>query len=336
MSFSSMAWELQGSVPKIDLNLCYTYVNRAWRIARDSSLWSFQLFETGIYTPGLIGGTSDDNVGNSSGTVTVVQGSTEVVGDTIAATAWNAQTFPPITLFQFRVQGRSIYNVIAFDGTDTITLDRPFLEPSGASQLYQMYQCYYAAPYKDFKRWMAVRDMYNGFPLNILKPRKWIDERDPLRLYFSNPTVITAYEQDQRGAGTDNASGTLGYMLFEMYPSPTGQLTYQAYGIRNGADLQNSADELPTPMTEDCILERAKVDAYKWAEANKDAIGAKGAAPNFMALSQASMGLYQQRVKELRLEDRETVDNFLAKVGGGAVTMEPYYNTVTGRGYAGQ
>ena len=328
-----MAWELQGSVPGLDLNLAYTYVNRAYREVRDSSLWSFQLAETGIFTPSLIGG--NNNSQTSAGLVTVTQGSVTVVGDADAAAAWQAQTFPPVTFFQFRVQGRSIYNVIAFDGTNTLTLDRVFLEPSGSSQIYQMYQCYYAAPVKDFKRWMSVRDMYNGYALDVNTPRREIDRRDPLRLYFANPTIITGFETDQRGAGTDNASGTLGYMLFEMYPAPVGQLTYQAYYVRYGADLVNPGDELPPIITEDCVLYKAKVYAYQWAEARKDALAAKGANANFLALTKASEDLYQKRVKELRIEDREAVDNFLTKLRVGWPTQEPYFNSAVNRGYGG-
>ena len=124
---ANMLSELQGTVPNIDGAYASTLINEAWQDVRRLGGWSFQFGQTGFTVPGLLG----------TGTVTLTFGSDQVVGDADAAAAWltpgiGSQYGSLITQRQFRSGGTSgagtMYDIIAFDGIDTLTLDRPFSE----------------------------------------------------------------------------------------------------------------------------------------------------------------------------------------------------------------
>ena len=143
MSLGTMIAEMRGAVPKYSAGLARTHLQNAWSDIRNMTGWSFQLFSGGFGTPGL----------TNAGTVTVTYGSDQVTGDAAASAAWLAASIPNslLTQQQFRVNVGTIYNIIAFDGVSTLTLDRPYYDKSaGSGQNYSIYQPYIVAPYEDF------------------------------------------------------------------------------------------------------------------------------------------------------------------------------------------
>ena len=296
MAYIDMQSEISGSVPKIPWDLAGTLVNRAWRDVRRKSLWSFLLAEANWTSPAIVNG----------GTVTVTQGANTVVFDATASALINAIGFTPsaVTQRQFRVGIGTIYNIWAWDGVNTATLDRTYQEASASGSAYAIYQCYYAAPVKDFETWITVRDMLNFNNLITTTERSVIDQRDPQRTIYYIPTHVVPYQQDQ-----NPNSSTYTWPTFELWGQPNFVLTYQLYYVRRGVDLVNSTDTLPPAVGEDVVLALARKYAYEWAEANKGDTP-RNAGSDFRFLIQDAKADYDRLFREYRKQDRALVDNF--------------------------
>lgn len=303
-------------------------VNRAWKYVQDSCLWSFQLGQGGFSTPEI----------TTAGTFSCALGVNTITGDATASAAWLALPFywAP-TLQQIRAQGFSIYSVIALDATNpaavVLTLDRPFVDPlpffTGVG--YQMFQAYIAAPPR-FKRWLTIADMFNCWALDLWTSRRTIDLDDPARLYTSNPSIALGLGVDRRGAGTPNASATLNQQLYELYPNPQTEISYQTYFVQEWPYLVNNSDELPPQITEEVVTQKALTWAYRDAEARKDIMAAKGAGANFLGLKKVAEEDFLVRLKTLRLLDRDAVDSYMVdmKTAINGFRGIPYYNPLSG------
>jgi hypothetical protein len=328
-----MTSEITELVPAMSRVRAKRLVNRAWKIVQDSCLWSFQLGQGGFSTPNITTG----------GSISATLGSNQIVGDAVATAAWSAlPLYWAPTLQQIRAQGFSIYSVIAFDTTTnapfgTLTLDRPFVDPlpffTGVG--YQMFQAYIPAPPR-FKRWLNIADMFNCWPLDIWTPRRTVDLSDPARLYTSNPSMALGLGQDLRGAGTPNQSATFGQQLYELYPNPQTQISYQTYYVAEAPYLQNNSDTLPYPIDEELVVQKALTWAYRDAEARRDIMAAKGSVGNFMALKKMSEEDFLIRLKTLRLMDRDAVDSYMVDMRAVVGMRMPYYNAVAGRASMGR
>ena len=320
MSFGSMSAEVVGSVPKMPVDYAYTCVSRAYKDVRRQNLWSFLLFDANWTTPSIV----------NAGTVTVTQGSKTVVFDAAASAAITAiGAFPSaVTQRQFRIGIGTIYNIwaisTAIGGIVTLTLDRNSQEASGAGVTYMIYQVYYAAPMQDFWAWLSVLDPTNMSELVTNKSRSWLNGEDAQRTVFYLPTHVVPYQKD-----LNPASPTFNYMLFELWGSPTFNLTYQLYGIRKGLDLVNDADNLPAEIGEDCVLALAKKYAYEWAEANKgDMPRAVGSDYRFLIGDTKSE--YKRLFMEYRKQDREVVDNWRTRLRKDWNWPGLYYSSIAG------
>lgn len=335
MSLLDMSSELAEAIPGLDRVYAKTFVKRAYRVVRDSNLWSFQLQQGGFSTPNI----------TTAGSISVPGGigSNLLVGDAVASAAWLALPlyFSP-TVQQIRANGYSIYSVIAMDTTVptavVLTLDRAFIDPlpfyTGVG--YQMFGAYIPAPV-GFKRWLNVADMFNCWALDIWTGRRTVNQDDPARLYTSNPDTIMGIGADQRGAGTATPSSTLGQQLFELYPNPSTAISYQTYYVGNGPDLVNNSDEVPYPITQDVVLEKAKTYAYEWAEARKDVMAAKGSGANYTVLKKDAEETFRTRLKTLRLIDKDAVDAFNINMSNFMGRYRaPYFNSAISRANMGR
>ena len=320
MSLGTMASEVVGSVPKMPVDYAYTCVSRAYKDVRRQNLWSFLLFDANWTTPSIV----------NAGTVTVTHGSKTVVFDAAASAAITAiGAFPSaVTQRQFRIGIGTIYNIwaisTAIGGIVTLTLDRNYQEASGAGVTYMIYQVYYAAPMQDFWAWLSVLDPTNMSELVTNKSRSWLNGEDAQRTVFYLPTHVLPYQKDQ-----NPASSTFGYMLFELWGSPTFNLTYQLYGIRKGLDLVNDADNLPAEIGEDCVLSLAKKYAYEWAEANKGDMP-RSVGSDYRFLIGDTKSEYKRLFMEYRKQDREVVDNWRTRLRKDWNWPGLYYSSIAG------
>ena len=306
MALQNMQAELRGAVPKLPYAYTQTLINRAWQIIRNSSLWSFNLYEGSWVSPPVL----------TTGTVTTVQGSNTVQFDATAVAAintWQIQNpYTLVTQCQLRpgnIAGiAQIYNLIQYDQvTGAATLDRMYADPSGTNTAYQLYQLYYAAPYQDHLAWVSVRNMQMFLDLDLDCERNTIDKIDPQRSIYQFPSKVVPYIIDNRGAGTTNASATVGFPLFELWGQPVNPFTYALYGIRKGTDLVNPTDTLPIQVGEECVLALARYYAYEWSESNKD-MSPRSSGPDFKFLMGQTYEQYKRYLSMYRRQDKEFVD----------------------------
>lgn len=324
-----MAAELTGLSSQIPFDFAKTLVNRARADTYRKNLWSFLLFEANWVSPPII----------NTGQVQVTQGSKTVVFNGAAATAINAvgiTVLPvPVTQRQFRVGIGTIYNIWAYDGVNTATLDRPYAEATSAATSYQIYQCYFASPVQDFKTWLSIRDIVNFNDLILNKTRAWADQRDPQRSIYYIPTHALPYTID-----LNPASPTYQNQMWELWAQPTFLLTYQLWGVRKGVDFVNPGDSLPPQLGEDCIMALAKYYAYQWCEANWQPSWGK-VKPNYAFLMNQLVnnnprhggpGEYNRLYSEYRLQDREAVNNFMSTLRRQWTwpSVEGWYSSIPG------
>lgn len=330
MAFQNMSFGLVGQVPGLSMPLAQTFINEALGRVYDRQMWSFQLGESGWLTPGLQFPTQGSTaVGQSAGTITTTAYSDQVVGDATAAAAWldyfNAGTLPLLTSFQIRVPYYSLYNIIAYDGVDTFTLDRPWMEPDGSGQTYMIYQAYFPVPVSDFKRFFAIRDTKNNAPISYSKyGQRDLAVRDAQRVQFNLPAYAVPYEVDKRGAGTVNASPTLGYMLYELWPHPLSQWPYTLAYLRRGTLLSAPTDTVPAPLTEELVMWRAKEVAYQWKEAQKGDGLARGSGADWRFLAQAAESEFGKELKIIADRDRDMCELYFNRYYRDFELQGPY------------
>ncbi len=328
MAFADLSAEVRGWIPKAALPLSETLVNRALNKIYDSSLWSFQLCTGGFQTVQLV----------TAGTITTTLGGTTIVGDLIASAAWAAiPAYFAITQLQIRLPDFNLYSVVGQQlntpsaGLTTLTIDRPWVEPAGIGQTYQLYQAYYPAPVADFRQWLTVRDFTNAIYLDYWSWKQDdLAALDPQRTVFQNPDHIVPYQVDNRPG-----SATLGFMLYELYPQPLIALPYATYYLRRGPLLVQPSDTVPWPLNEELVLHRAKMLMYEWAEANQ------GRYPELQKsdwrfLMEAASEEFKDRLKDVRKLDRDICDNFIRTLKrANPMIGAPYYSALTGQSNVG-
>jgi hypothetical protein len=253
-----MAAEISGQTP-VDYLFAQTLVNRAWSNVQRKHLWSFLWGKSPIPTPNVTG----------AGTVTVTPGGTSVVGNAAASAAWLAiPASTPLTTQQFRIGIGTIYNVVAFDGVSTLTLDNPFVDPvsgSPAGQAYTINQFYYNAPVTDFLWWESVIDPTSGYAMRTTLTNEEVDRKDPQRFQSGWPVGPIPYQVNPFAA-----SSFFGFPMYELWPCPLFGFTYVGSYFRRGALFVNDTDTVNPMLGEDVVVARAKQLAYEWAIAQKD------------------------------------------------------------------
>lgn len=332
MPYSNMSFSLHGQIPGLEFPLAQSFINEALGHCYDLLMWSFQFRESGWLTPGLLFQTG--TTFQSAGTITATPYSDQIVGDATAAAAWlayfNAGTLPLLTSFQIRSPFYSIYNIVAYDGVNTFTIDRPWMDPGGAGLGYMVYQCYFAAPttFSDFKRFFEIQDPVNVAPLDFwTKTRADLSIDDPQRTNFNLPAYVCPYEVDARAG-----SPTLGYMLYELWPHPLAVRPYNMSYLRRGPLLSLPTDTVPPPITEETVLWRAKEVAYQWKEAQKSDGIARGAGADWRFLSESADKEFLKKLKICADRDRDVMmtyfNRFIRKVALGS-DGQPFA-TITG------
>lgn len=301
MPFANYWSEIVGTVPRIDPLLAQNIVNKAWADILDERLWSFLVGEGVLLAPQIV----------TTGSVTTTQFSKTVNLDTPANTALTGLTEPLITSRQLRVGigGGAVYNIVGFDNiAKTITLDRPYLEPGGASQQYQCYRCYYRPedmdgnPITDFLTWIVILNAQDGYAIvgeNLRITRQEIDARDPTRGAQDLAYTAAIYKADPNG-----------YPIYELWPHPISQRGYISAYRRRGIELSDSVD-LPGTFPKDILVQRALYIAYDWAIANAGRFPElRGVDWNL--LKAESLRRYDRNLQKAKVKDDELfLNNYL-------------------------
>lgn len=261
-SFIELYRELQGTFPDLPETQCQRFINRAQRDAYDSWNWSFLAGDGTLNIPASL----------NDGTVTVTQGDRTIVGDATAAAAWQAVgTYIPITDRALKIGTDFPYQIQAFDGVDTVYIDRPYTGDDDTGLEYILYRPYYEPP-EDFNRFISVVDTVDSWNLIPGKKKQWLDWIDPQRSTIGGPAQFISFFMFQRAqtipAFGANISTTAlaARQLFELWPTPTAAMSLMAYYKKRGADLVE--DEDTSPFHDGLLLARAMYYAYRFVQVN--------------------------------------------------------------------
>ena len=258
MALYDIAFALTRLVPDMPLARCQTGLRRALEAIYDQCDWSWNKGFSGWLAPGMV----FDGVG----TFTTIPYSNQIIADATATAALVAYTGQPlITQLQYRNPAFAIYDIVAYDydtinpGFVTLTLDRPWMEPgSGPGQPYYIYQHYFVAPVKDWRKWIAIQDFTNNQTLDFWSlTRADLANLDPERQDQSIPTNVVPAGIDQR-----SGSATYGWQRFELYPWQ-GNLCPYTLSYRRRGQLPESQSDWMTmypeaPITENMVEFKAK------------------------------------------------------------------------------
>lgn len=314
MAFADMTAELVGTVPRMSALHAQQVIQRAWRRVRDGRLWSFHFVsDAQLFCPDAIVG----------GSVSATFGSNQVIADAAAAAAFDAVALanPPLASpilgvgRQLRVgsiNGISAptgpnYNIVAWDGIDTLTIDKPYGEHTVTRAPYQVFKCYYAPPAPPpfanlqpdmrFVRYMVITNRYSGYAIfgpNLYWNQAQLNAIDPQRGGQGDAYIVAQYMTNQRGEP-----------VIEMYPNPVRFTTYYATYWTRWPDLSADQD-LPQVSYElpDLVMFQSKCLAADWALANVNTFP-ELAQTNWVAYRQTQMEEYKQSRIECYKQDDE-------------------------------
>ena len=138
----------------------------------------------------------------------------------------------------------------------TVTLARVFNEATNANNSALCYRIYYSPLTTDFQRIDHLMDPITAYQfgyeqhaidlLDRIDPQR-ATVREPYQLFFHHFDLVT------------------GLPVWELWPGPTVQRAYTVTFWKLGAAFVNDTDILPTQITEELLLLRARLLAYEWA-----------------------------------------------------------------------
>lgn len=326
MAYADYVAELVGTVPRMSALHASQVLNRAWRRVRDGRLWSFH-FVTGaqLFCPDAIVG----------GWVSATFNSNQVIASPAAAAAFNAVALgnPPLASpilgigRQLRVgsiNGVSAptgpnYNIVEWDGIDTLTIDKPYGEETAPQANYQVFKCFYAppapppfsnlAPDLRFVRYAVITNKYSGYAIfgpNLYWSQSQLDAIDPQRGGQGDAYIVANYMTNQ-----------LGQPVVELYPNPVRFTTYSATYWSRWPDLSPGQD-LPQVSYElqDLVMFQSKSLAADWALANVNTFP-ELQQTNWVSYRQTQMGEYKESRIECYKQDDEQFPQIPFRQGQG-------------------
>jgi hypothetical protein len=287
MSLYSIAFGLTKLGQGAPLSRAQAAVYRALEAIYDQTDWNFQKGFAGWLAPGVV---------INTGTVTVTPYSPTVIADATATAAMAAYVAPPfLTTLQFRNLQFTNYDIIAYDGLSTLTLDRPWMEPlTGPGIPFIIYQCYFVAPVQDWRKWITISDFTNAQPLDFWTlTRADLDNLDPQRLNSSTPTNVVPAGLDYRAG-----SATYGWQRFELYPWQGNRYSYALTYRRQGQLPQTQQDwttvPVEPPITEAMVEYKAKELLLQDKAAEMEA-KVPGSGKGMMLLAEVAKKEYYER-----------------------------------------
>lgn len=240
-TFEQLWKAVQLHAPDCPQPLCSLYVNKAYRRAATYDRWSGLRIEKDVRVPLIY----------STGTVTVVNGSTTVTG---SATVWTSSMVGR----QFMAQALApVYTISAVDAVgQTLTLDRSYERESASGITYEINQIYIEVP-ADFGAWDVIRDIDNNWKLHTNFQQRQIDIWDAKRVQVGTPWVVAE-------APYKPVSGAAPVTRFEFWPRPLGPKTY-AYRYIAMPTAMSAATDRPIPMFRgDVLVKGALAELCLW------------------------------------------------------------------------
>lgn len=251
-AFGDLAGELVGRFPGLSPFLAQTFINRSYQKIRGEREWSFLETDGAVVCPPAI----------VTGTAAIVQGSPTVTMSAAARLQLIAAALPAgVTLpqLQIRFMGNAttsqIYNILSFVDTPplVLTLDRPVQEATNALSPFMVYRVYLTPPIADFKRWISLVDMVNGFTIGrsrMTYSSDYFDLRDPQRQSLSLAYYLGFYKGSSALSSVDSTP------IYELWPGATQGQRFYVRIQRHGADPVMT-DPVPSALDTGVIIEGA-------------------------------------------------------------------------------
>lgn len=282
----------------------------------------------GIYTVAV---TDASSPGGSGGSVEIVVNSDGTVTIPPIVLAAGSDYVQPIITFS---EGGTPATFQVFENL-VITLDRPWLEPTnGPGQPYMIYQAYFVAPVKDFRKFIEMRDTTNSAPIDFWSmTQAELAIRDPQRTEFADPDFCVPAGIDYRPN-----SSTYGYPMFELWPQQLDYLPYSFSFRRKGiagypGGLPESFQDfqtyvLPEPITHQLLDYKTRVELYEYKEAQRDKQEARGSGANWILLAQRAQSNYEDILDKLIAIDLNLNGEAFTRLPGRAspISNAPYSN----------
>lgn len=280
MPLANLAAELMGTFPRLPYLHSIQLTNRAWQRFQDLRMWSFMLVpDAQLFVPTAI----------TAGTVSAVYQSTTLTMDATGAAALNAipgGIDPPLgsaTLGlgrQIRLgasngvlgsTGTADYNIVSWDGTSALVIDKPYGESTQSGAGFIVYKCFYAAPSLPFTtlnvadgsmiRFMSLTNKNSGYTIRGRKlwyTQETLSAVDPQHSATGDAYIVASYGRN-----------AVGQPVYELYPHPVNQTTYSANIWTRWPNLTATQDfpQMPYALSH-CVMDLARKFCCDWAMAN--------------------------------------------------------------------
>ena len=272
-NFGEMWRKLLLYCPFAPIPLCQDWINERYRQALDFTTWGGQTAESQFIIPAA----------SSTGTITLTNGSTAVVG---VGTAWTSSHEGR----QLYIGGAGPYYTVSTvtDATNLI-LERPYGGSTTAGSAYEIAQAYVTPP-SDFLAFKTIKDPVNNWRLRFNKSPEWLDRIDAKRA----TTGSARYFVDYRHSSSN-------IPRYEVWPRVTTQSVYPFLYVKRPADMSVDSDTPMAPLRGDEIFTGALADLATWPGTESR--------PNPMfnlALAQKYEKDFQEYLQTLQRVDQDT------------------------------
>lgn len=269
-NFGQAIGEVSSWNPSCPIPIVQNIIQNAFRSYIDRRLWTGLFVKGQVVSPGYY----------SVGTVTLVQGSPTVIGN---STSWTASLGgQPIIGQQLRVGFTSpIYTIVGANLTaspQTLTLELPWGMPSQSSTGYFLCQYYYPIP--NVKYIAVMLNLQLMFRMQTNVTQALLDNWDASRLQMFYPRCFAATVPDSNG----NWVG-------ELWPVSSTPQAFPYLAYVQPPNLVNDEDNFPAFTRIDVIKARAVSDVLLYRPRNN---------PNYS--EGTCIAIAQQKLKEYEME----------------------------------
>lgn len=273
MKLEEVQFKLLAEIQSLPPTLAEEFCKQAIRDIYNEYDWSFLYKRDLLRVPAMI----------NSGTVSVEEFSEDVQTSTELRAILDAITVNNVKLEgrQFRTFGGQyagnnfIYTIKEYDSiTGIFKIDPYYQDQTDTSARFQIFKNLYTTSEIDidfayFEYILAPFDQRKlGLELTIGE----LNRRDPSRTSMGDPRYIVNYDEDSSGN-----------QLFELYPIPVNKRIYKIRYKRDGRNIEIDAN-IPSALSYDLVIAKAKIKAYEWLSTNGDKVGDKRSPNVFMNL----------------------------------------------------
>ncbi len=269
--------------PECPLPLAQQFVNNAYSNALSKSRWAGQRGDGAFNIPAPF----------STGTISVVNGSTSVVG---VGTDWDLSPLQVVAGMQLVVGGQAPFGTILSVDTGTgITLDAPWQGETLSAVPYSIQQIY-LTPASDLASFLSVVDVQNNWKLHLTFSQEQLDYFDGKRTHAGTPFILAG--------GVSFTSG--GRPRWELWPRTGSAKIYPYHYIKRLPLLSAASDRPIFPFRGDVLREGIFAELALWP-------GTKQLKNPYFDMQQYATHrqLFDERLKEVQRDDQELAQTMI-------------------------